>query len=134
MSQDCKPAQFEVETAASRNLWQRIAHKLRCLLLGILRLRRVQMALVTIFVTLLTFYFPMLERLREDLLMVFASLLMLALGGYTVNDALNNGQEAGNTRAARGLVGRPRGRNARGAPRGASEQARRRFSRKGARL
>lgn len=77
----------------------------RRILLGVLRLRRVQLALVTILVTLLIVCFPMLESLREQLLMVFAAVLMVALGGYTVNDAYSNGHEEAKQERLEELLG-----------------------------
>ena len=65
---------------------------LRCVILGVLRLRRVQLALTTILVSLLIMGFPHLEVLREQLLMLIAAILMVALGGYTVTDALYHGR------------------------------------------
>lgn len=93
MSNAYPPPQIEGEKVPVVSVWCRLAANSRRILLGTLRLRRVQMALVTMLVTLLIFWFPMLERLREDLLMLVAAFLMVALGGYTVNDAYSNGHE-----------------------------------------
>jgi hypothetical protein len=87
------PPQGEEESAPVVSFWRSLAQNSRRVLLGTLRLRRVQVALVTMLVTLLIFWFPMLEGLREQLLMLVAAFLMVALGGYTVNDAYSNGHE-----------------------------------------
>jgi hypothetical protein len=92
MSNACPPPSNNKEGQGTA-FRQSLAGNCRRIVLGVLRLRRVQVALVTIVVTLLVFWFPMLESLREQLLMVFAAVMMVALGGYTVNDALLNGEE-----------------------------------------
>jgi hypothetical protein len=93
MSHSCPPPTPEKKPVQVVIVWQKLAQDSRRILLGTLRLRRVQVALVTMIVTLLIFWFPMLEGLREQLLMLFAAFLMVALGGYTVNDAYSNGHE-----------------------------------------
>jgi hypothetical protein len=93
MGKSCPPPQSEATSAEKLSFPSKLVLNSRRILLGTLRLRRVQVALVTILVTLLIVGFPMLESLREQLLMIFAAVLMVALGGYTVNDAFSNGHE-----------------------------------------
>ncbi|GAB5492705.1 MAG: hypothetical protein Phog2KO_29200 [Phototrophicaceae bacterium] len=51
-----------------------------------------QVALTTILVSVLVLWFPNLETMHDDLLLIVAAILMVALGGYSVGDALNYGK------------------------------------------
>jgi len=92
MSDNCQIAQVDEEQSASRTGLIRIRSSVSKVAIGVLRLRRVQVALTTIVVSLLIMWFPDLEGLRDDLLMLMAGILMVALGGYSVSDALYHGQ------------------------------------------
>ena len=92
MSDDCQTPEFPENEKASKPIvvliWQYISR----VTIGVLRLRRVQLALTTIIVSLLIMWFPHLEGLRDDLLMLMAAILMVAVGGYSVTDAFYHGQ------------------------------------------
>lgn len=91
MSQDClHPEEVANEP---RSMLEAAKGYLLCIAKGVLRLRRVQLSLATIVVTLLIMSFPVLENLRDDLMVVIVAILMMALGGYSVGDALSNGHD-----------------------------------------
>lgn len=92
MSDNCRIPEVSEEQPVSQPLLIRIWRYVSKVSIGILHLRRVQMALTTIVVSLLILWFPDLEALQDDLLMLVAGILMVALGGYSVSDALHNGQ------------------------------------------
>ena len=69
-------------------LWDYLSY----VLIGVLSLRRVQVALTTILVSVLILWMPSLADFHEELLLLVAAILMIALGGYTVGDALEPGR------------------------------------------
>ena len=70
----------------------RIWEYLSYVLIGVLSLRRVQVALTTILVSVLILWMPSLADFHEELLLLVAAILMIALGGYSVGDALEHGR------------------------------------------
>lgn len=91
MAQGCLPP--DKSGAENQSMLQAVRVYLLCLIQGVLRLKRVQLSLATIVVTLLIMSFPALESLREHLMVVIVAVLMVALGGYSVGDAISNGHE-----------------------------------------
>ena len=89
MTTPTPPDTSEIPVSMTRR--EKVLAYLQQVTVGVLRLRRVQVALTTIVVTLLIMVFPHLESLRQQLLMLVAAILMVALGGYTVTDAYTNG-------------------------------------------
>ncbi|GAB5494689.1 MAG: hypothetical protein Phog2KO_49040 [Phototrophicaceae bacterium] len=59
-------------------------------------MRRVQVALTTILVSVLILWMPSLADFHEELLLLVAAILMIALGGYSVGDALEHGRPSKN--------------------------------------
>lgn len=92
MSDDCQIAESYDENSSPEALHISIWSYVSKIAIGVLRLRRAQLALTTILVSLLIMYFPNLESLRDDLLMLMTAILMVALGGYSMTDALYHGQ------------------------------------------
>jgi hypothetical protein len=90
MSQDCLSQEPLAKEPVS--ILQAVKAYLLCLVKGVLRLRRVQFSLATILVSLLIMNFPALESLGDDLMLLIVAILMVGLGGYSVGDALSNGQ------------------------------------------
>ena len=91
MAQGCLPP--DKSGAENQPMLQAVRVYALCLIQGVLRLKRVQLSLATILVTLLIMWFPALEALRDDLMILIIGILMVALGGYSVGDAISNGHD-----------------------------------------
>ena len=91
MAQGCLPP--DKSSVENQSMLQALRVYVLCLIQGVLRLKRVQLSLATILVTLLIMSFPALEALRDDLMIVIVGILMVALGGYSVGDAISNGHD-----------------------------------------
>lgn len=89
---ESQTSELPVVKETSESSYSRFGSYVSKLAVGVLRLRRVQVALTTILVSLLIMGFPQLQDLGDDLLMLMAAILMVALGGYSMGDALQNGQ------------------------------------------
>ena len=93
MRSNCPPPQAQEAKSGSERFYRKTRLYLFSVVTGVLRLRRVQVSLTLIIVSMLILAFPGLAALREELLLLIAASLMVALGGYSLEEALQEGSE-----------------------------------------